>query len=100
MRRNCGFTCSGMLASLEPESPTAKWTRPDGIPADAVCPLIISQRPGGEVLEVQVSSPCAYDEQGRRSIESAVLKAQPLPYQGFEAVFKHDMTLNFRAEDR
>ena len=78
----------------------AKWTRPDSIPAGAVCRLNIRQLPGGEVMNVEVSSPCAYDEQGRRSIEAAVLKAQPLPYQGFEAVFNRNLTLNFRAEDR
>lgn len=78
----------------------AKWTRPDSIPAGAVCRLSIRQLPGGEVMSVEVSSPCAYDEQGRRSIEAAVLKAQPLPYQGFEAVFSRNLTLNFRAEDR
>lgn len=78
----------------------AKWTRPDSIPAGAVCRLVIRQLPGGEVMDVEVSSPCAYDEQGRRSIEAAVLKAQPLPYQSFEAVFQRNLTLNFRAEDR
>lgn len=78
----------------------AKWTRPDSIPAGAVCRLVIRQLPGGEVMDVEVSSPCAYDEQGRRSVEAAVLKAQPLPYQGFEAVFQRNLILNFRAEDR
>ena len=78
----------------------AKWTRPDSIPLGGLCRLIIRQLTGGEVVDVQVSSPCAYDEQGRRSIEAAVLKAQPLPYQGFEAVFNRTLTLNFRAEDR
>ena len=78
----------------------AKWTRPDSIPAGAVCRLVIRQLPGGEVMNVEVSSPCAYDEAGRRSIEAAVLKAQPLPYRGFEAVFQRNLTLNFRAEDR
>lgn len=78
----------------------AKWTRPDSIPLGGLCRLIIRQLAGGEVVDVQVSSPCAYDEQGRRSIEAAVLKAQPLPYQGFEAVFNRTLTLNFRAEDR
>jgi colicin import membrane protein len=32
-------------------------------------------------------------------VEAAVLKAAPLPYQGFEAVFSRDLTLNFRARD-
>jgi hypothetical protein len=34
-----------------------------------------------------------YDEAGKRSIEAAVLNAQPLPYRGFESVFAR--TLNF-----
>lgn len=78
---------------------TAKWTRPDSIPPGALCRLVIRQLPGGEVVSAEVSSPCAYDEQGRRSIEAAVLKAQPLPYAGFERVFQRTVTLNFRAQD-
>lgn len=78
----------------------AKWTRPDTVPLGAVCRLHIRQLPGGQVMSVEVTSPCTYDEQGRRSVEAAVLKAQPLPYAGFEPVFSRDVTLNFRAEDR
>lgn len=78
----------------------AKWTRPDSVPIGSTCRLSIRQLPGGQVMGVEVASPCAYDEQGRRSIEAAVLKAQPLPYAGFEAVFSRTLTLNFRAEER
>ncbi|MFC5570576.1 TonB C-terminal domain-containing protein [Lysobacter yangpyeongensis] len=78
----------------------AKWTRPDTVPLGATCRLSIRQLPGGQVMGVEVASPCSYDEQGRRSIEAAVLKAQPLPYAGFEAVFSRNLTLNFRAEER
>lgn len=78
----------------------AKWTRPDTVPLGATCRLVIRQLPGGQVMGVEVSSPCSYDEQGRRSIEAAVLKAQPLPYAGFESVFSRIVTVNFRAEDR
>jgi len=78
----------------------AKWTRPDSVPIGSTCRLSIRQLPGGQVMGVEVVSPCAYDEQGRRSIEAAVLKAQPLPYAGFEAVFSRTLTLNFRAEER
>ncbi len=77
----------------------AKWTRPETIPVGARCTLLIRQLPGGQVMSAEVSSPCAYDEQGRRSIEAAVLKAQPLPYAGFEAVFARNLTLNFTAQD-
>ncbi|GHA80790.1 cell envelope integrity protein TolA [Cognatilysobacter bugurensis] len=78
---------------------TARWTRPDSIPPGALCRLVIRQLPGGEVVSAEVGSPCAYDEQGRRSIEAAVLKAQPLPYAGFERVFQRTVTLNFRAPE-
>jgi colicin import membrane protein len=78
---------------------TAKWTRPDSIPPGAACRLVIRQLPGGEVVSAEVSSPCSYDEQGRRSIEAAVLKAQPLPYAGFERVFQRTLNFNFRAPE-
>jgi colicin import membrane protein len=32
----------------------------------------------------------------RRSIEAAVLRAQPLPYTGFESVFEREVTFNFK----
>lgn len=82
------------------EAILAKWTRPETVPVGARCRLVIRQLPGGEVMSAEVASPCAYDEQGRRSIEAAVLKAQPLPYAGFEAVFARTLTLNFEARDR
>lgn len=82
------------------EAILAKWTRPETVPLGAKCRLVIKQLPGGEVMSADVSSPCAYDEQGRRSIEAAVLKAQPLPYAGFESVFARTLTLNFEARDR
>ena len=49
--------------------------------------------PGGEVIDVEVAAVCPYDELGRRSVEAAVLKAQPLPYAGFESVFIRELTL-------
>jgi colicin import membrane protein len=82
------------------EAILSKWTRPETVPVGARCRLVIKQLPGGEVMSAEVSSPCAYDEQGRRSIEAAVLKAQPLPYAGFEKVFARTLTLNFEARDR
>ncbi len=82
------------------EAILAKWTRPETVPVGSRCTLLIRQLPGGQVMSAEVSSPCAYDEQGRRSIEAAVLKAQPLPYAGFESVFARNLTLNFTAQDR
>ena len=88
----------GRYAAALQESIRAKWTRPENIPAGGLCVLKIRQLPGGEVVDVQVQSPCVFDEQGRRSVEAAVLKAQPLPYAGFERVFQPELRLGFRAE--
>jgi len=82
------------------EAILAKWTRPETIPLGARCTLLIRQLPGGQVMDVEFGSPCSYDEQGQRSIEAAVRKAQPLPYAGFESVFSRNLTLNFTAQDR
>ena len=76
------------------------WTRPDSVPLGQRCRLTIRQLPGGEVVSAEVSPSCPYDELGRRSVEAAVLKAQPLPYAGFESVFQRNLTLNFEAQDR
>ena len=76
------------------------WTRPDTVPLGQRCRITIRQLPGGEVIDAEVAPSCPYDELGRRSVEAAVLKAQPLPYAGFEAVFSRTLNLNFLAQDR
>ncbi len=76
------------------------WVRPDNILPSQRCRIVIRQLPGGEVIDAQVDSSCPYDELGKRSVEAAVLKAQPLPYAGFEKVFQRTLILNFQADDR
>ena len=76
------------------------WSRPDNVPLGQRCRLTIRQLPGGEVVDVQVSPGCPYDDLGKRSVEAAVLKAQPLPYAGFEPVFNRTLILNFDPQDR
>jgi colicin import membrane protein len=76
------------------------WTQPENISSTVACKIVIRQIAGGEVIDAQVDPSCPYDEQGRRSVEAAVLKAQPLPYRGFESVFNRTLTINFRGEDR
>ncbi|MBB1117707.1 cell envelope integrity protein TolA [Stenotrophomonas sp. W1S232] len=79
-----------------------QWIRPDSIPVGQRCRLTIRQLPGGEVPEggVTFTSGCPYDEAGRRSVEAAILRAQPLPYRGFESVFQRTLNFNFEARDR
>ena len=54
------------------------------------------QIPGGDVIQASVSTPCNADDLTRRSIEAAVLKAQPLPYSGYESVFRREIRFTFR----
>jgi colicin import membrane protein len=81
------------------EAVKSNWTRPDNITAVQRCPVRIRQLPGGEVISAEVLPSCPYDELGRRSVEAAVLRAQPLPYAGFESVFKRELDLNVKPAD-
>lgn len=79
---------------------TQEWTRPDTVPLGQKCSITILQIPGGEVVGAEVDPSCPYDTLGRRSIEAAVMKATPLPYQGFESVFERRLNITFTARDR
>lgn len=72
------------------------WLRPDHVRSGIRCAIVITQIPGGEVISANVAEPCNADELTRRSIEAAVLRAQPLPYDGFESVFRRSVRFNFR----
>lgn len=93
---------AGLLAQYQAALVAAinsKWTRPESIPVGAKCRLTIRQMVGGNVVSVEVAPPCAYDEAGRESVKRAVLKADPLPYAGFEDVFNRNLTITFTAQD-
>ncbi|KAF1711109.1 protein TolA [Pseudoxanthomonas kalamensis DSM 18571] len=82
------------------EAVLRQWVRPESVPLGTRCRVVIRQLPGGEVISAEVQSGCAMDAAGRDSVERAVLKAQPLPYRGYESVFSRTLTLNFEAQDR
>lgn len=63
--------------------------------SNIVCTLRIVQVRGGRVLNVSVVNPCNADEAQRRRLENAALNAQPLPFQGFESVFRSDLIITF-----
>ncbi|RYD14081.1 MAG: cell envelope integrity protein TolA [Lysobacteraceae bacterium] len=75
---------------------TDNWNRPESATAGLRCVLRIAQIPGGEVISVTVGSPCNADPVTRNSIEQAVMKAAPLPYEGFQDVFQRNINFNFR----
>ncbi len=73
---------------------TQNWLRPDYV-EQIICTVKIVQIPGGEVISASAVSPCNADEATKRSVENAVLRANPLPYTGFEAVFHREINFNF-----
>ncbi|MBN8726583.1 MAG: cell envelope integrity protein TolA [Xanthomonadales bacterium] len=75
---------------------TQNWNRPESASAGLRCSLNITQIPGGDVLSATVGSPCNADAATRLSIEQAVMKAAPLPYQGYEKVFQRSIKFNFK----
>lgn len=70
------------------------WLRPDNMP-NVSCVVHIVQLPGGQVVSAQVDASCPYSEAGKLSVENAVLRAQPLPYKGFESVFSRHVDITF-----
>ena len=91
---------SARYAAAIQEAILRNWTRPENVPLGQRCRIIITQVRGGTVVKAEVAPSCPFDELGRRSVEAAVLKAQPLPYAGFESVFNRTLNLNFEAQDR
>jgi colicin import membrane protein len=96
---NADNALAGRYAAALTQAIRENWSRPDNVPMTVKCVINITQLPGGKVIDVQVSPSCPYDALGRRSVEAAVYKAQPLPYAGFESVFRRELRLNFQAED-
>lgn len=89
---------TGQYLAAVKSAVTQAWLRPDNIPAGVVCKIDITQIPGGQVISAHVEASCPYDTAGRRSVENAVLRAQPLPYKGYEKVFQRQLTLNFKVD--
>ena len=87
---------SARYAAAIQSAVTNNWNRPDSAQAGLRCTITITQIPGGDLLNVSVSSPCNADQVTRNSIESAVRKAAPLPYKGYEKVFQRSIRFNFR----
>ncbi|WP_225540550.1 cell envelope integrity protein TolA [Xanthomonas sp. XNM01] len=81
------------------EAIRAQWLRPDTVAAGTSCRVRIRQLPGGDVLDAEVMPDCGFDPVGQRSLQAAVLRAQPLPYAGFERVFSRELVVTFTTDD-
>jgi colicin import membrane protein len=64
-----------------------------GAPPLTPCRVRFRQIPGGIITKVEFID-CPYDEQGREFVDRA-LRADPMPYQGFEKVFDPNINLTF-----
>jgi colicin import membrane protein len=73
------------------------WIRPETVPPGTPCDIRVVQIPGGDVISAEVVRPCGFDAIGQRSLEAAVLRAEPLPFAGFESVFRRELLFTFRA---
>jgi len=71
------------------------WIRPPGSPEGLVCVVNVQLIPGGEVVSakvIQSSGDALFD----RSVESAVLKASPLPLPNDTTLFRYFREINFK----
>lgn len=69
------------------------WLPPDSAAAESVCTLDLTLAAGGKVTAVRAVEPCGLDEAGRSSLLAAVRAASPLPYQGYQQVFRPRLRL-------
>jgi colicin import membrane protein len=71
------------------------WIRPPIVQPGAMCIVLVSQVPGGEVTSVRVSS-CQPNEAAlRQSVENAVYAASPLPTPPQGVPFERNLELTF-----
>lgn len=68
----------------------SKWVRQDK--QYGRCSVTLQQTAGGGVVSA-TSRSCMLDDADRRALEAAALAAQPLPYAGFEHVFREQLTV-------
>lgn len=75
----------------------ASWLPPPSMTSGQHCRVGITQLPGGTIVSVKLDAACQFDAAGKAALERAVLRAQPLPYKGFEAVFDRSLNIGFTA---
>ncbi|MDJ0812532.1 MAG: cell envelope integrity protein TolA [Woeseiaceae bacterium] len=76
----------------------SRWVKPPTAIAGIECIVNIRQLPGGEVVDVSIGR-CNGDATVRRSIETAVYQASPLPNPPDPSVFDRNIVLEFRPRD-
>ena len=83
------------------------WRKPEGSAPGPRCTVEYDQLPGGQVIATRVDRQCFSDASGRvtpavaawrKSVETAGQSASPLPYPGYEHVFRKTFKLTFQAQ--
>jgi colicin import membrane protein len=70
------------------------WIKPAALPANLDCLVVVEQLPTGDVVRAEVVS-CNGDENAQRSIESAVLRASPLPLPSDRSLWERSSEFRF-----
>ncbi|MDJ0657316.1 MAG: cell envelope integrity protein TolA [Xanthomonadales bacterium] len=71
------------------------WRKPPTAKKGERCQVRVNQLPGGDVINASLVAGCNVDEVTKRSIVDAVLRSEPLPYKGYEKVFRRQLTFEF-----
>lgn len=71
------------------------WTRPAASKAGTQCMVQIEQTKDGRIGRSRFGEPCDFDLEARRALKAAVDKSSPLPYRGFEAVWRPSINILF-----
>ena len=76
-----------------------QWNKPASANKNLLCYVKVRQIPGGGVMDATIGSPCNANAIVKKSIIAAIIKADPLPYKGFETVFDRTSTFIFQPQD-
>ena len=76
------------------------WTRPAASKAGTHCMIQIEQTKDGRIGRSRFGEPCDFDLEARRALKAAVDKSSPLPYRGFEAVWRPSVNILFEPVTR
>lgn len=74
------------------------WVRPGSARPGLECEVLVTQIPGGEVVNVRMGR-CNGDDAVRRSIEAAVMRASPLPPPDDPSLFERNLRFVFKPEE-
>ena len=88
----------GQYIALIQQRVTRSWIRPPEAQSGLDCEVYVQQIPGGDVVDVRIGR-CNGSDVVKRSIESAVYRASPLPGPPDPSLFERNLVFDFKPED-